>query len=287
MGRGVNPRVGVIGGTGVYDPELFEGAERVPVETPFGDPSGDVIVGEVEGVETAFVPRHGESHTHSPSEVPYRANVYALKELGVETVLAVNAVGSLREDVEPLHFLVPDQAYDRTKQRTSTFFEGGVVAHVGFAQPFCPEASRTAVEASRDAGVETHGSGTYVCIEGPSFSSVAESEVYRRQGFDVIGMTAIPEAKLAREAELCFGMITTVTDYDVWHDEEVSAELVVERAVKNEENVKEALANAVPRLPEDPDCDCRSALEGAVMTDPGEAPPDAVDRVELLIERFL
>lgn len=283
----MNPKVGIIGGTGVYDPELFRNVSEVVIDTPFGEPSAPVKVGEVGGVEVAFLPRHGEAHTYSPTDVPYRANIYALKQLGVETVLAVNAVGSLREEVEPLHFLVPDQVYDRTKQRETSFFGEGVVAHIGFATPLCPETGPVLAEAARNEGVDTHEGGTYVCIEGPSFSTVPESEVYRRQGFDVIGMTAIPEAKLAREAEMCYSMVTTVTDYDVWHDEEVTVELVVERAQKNEEKVKQALVEAVQNLPENRSCGCRSALEGAVMTDLSRAPQDAVSRVELLIDRFL
>jgi len=261
-------------------------AEEVEVETPFGPPSDSVIVGDVEGVETAFVPRHGRSHLFSPTDVPYHANIYALKKLGVERVIGINAVGSLRGEVEPLHFLVPDQIYDRTKLRDSTFFGGGVVAHIGFADPFCPEVGDVALQGSRDVGVETHGEGTYVCIEGPSFSTEAESEVYRGQGHDVIGMTAIPEAKLAREAELCYSMITTVTDYDVWHDEEVSVELVVERAQQNEENVKDALAEIIPEIPEERGCSCGSALEGAVMTDLSVAPEETLERLDLLIGRF-
>lgn len=287
MSRDVDPRVGVIGGTGVYDPELFRGAEEVDVETPFGQPSDSIIVGEVEGVETAFLPRHGRGHPHSPTDLPYRANVYALKELGVERVIGVNAVGSLREDVEPLHFLVPDQVYDRTKLRRSTFFGDGVVAHIGFAEPFCPVLNSGAADASRSVGVDTHEGGTYVCIEGPSFSTEAESRVYRRQGHDVIGMTAIPEAKLAREAELCYSMITSVTDYDVWHDEEVSVDLVVERAQENEANVRRALAELVSEVPEQRECDCGSALDGAIMTDLSQASPDRLSELEPLIERFL
>ncbi|MBS1263107.1 MAG: S-methyl-5'-thioadenosine phosphorylase [Methanonatronarchaeales archaeon] len=287
MAEGVNPRVGVVGGTGVYDPELFQDPVHVDVETPFGSPSDSVVVGSVGGVDTAFIPRHGAGHVHSPTDLPYRANIYALKKLGVERVVAINAVGSLRREVEPLHFLVPDQVYDRTKLRETSFFGGGVVAHVGFAEPFCPQLNGLAVDASASVGVKTHAGGTYVCIEGPSFSTGAESEVHRGQGFDVIGMTAIPEAKLAREAEMCYSVITTVTDYDVWHGEEVSVKLVVERAQQNEENVKRVLEEIVPGIPEERGCVCGSALDGAVMTDLSRAPEEAVSRVELLIERFL
>lgn len=287
MSSEVNPRVGVIGGTGVYDPELFKDAKEVEVETPYGYPSDAVAVGHVEGVETAFVPRHGEGHNFSPTDLPYHANIHALKELGVERVIGVNAVGSLREDVEPLHFVVPDQIYDRTKLRDSTFFGGGVVAHIGFGEPFCPELDSLSLKGSRSVDVETHDGGTYVCIEGPSFSTRAESEVYRRQGHDIIGMTAIPEAKLAREAELCYSILATVTDYDIWHEEEVSVDLIVERAQQNEENVKAALAEIIPQIPEERGCGCGSALEGAIMTDLSEAPEQTLDRLGLLVDRFL
>lgn len=287
MGEGVNPGVAVIGGTGIYDPELFGEPEEVEVDTPFGRPSDAILVGEVAGVETAFLPRHGRGHTHSPTDVPYRANIFALKKLGVERVVGINAVGSLRAEVEPLHFLVPDQVYDRTKNRASSFFGEGVVAHIGFADPFCPELAHLAAEASGDAGVAVHRGGTYVCIEGPSFSSRAESEVYRSMGHDVVGMTVLPEAKLAREAELCYSVITSITDYDVWHEEEVSVELVVERARENRENVRRALTELVPGVPGTWGCPCGEALEGALMTDLKEAPPETLSNLELLLDRFL
>jgi len=255
--------IGIIGGTGVYDPEVMENVREVEVKTPFGDPSDRIILGEMSGVKVAFLPRHGRGHRYSPTKVNYRANIYAMKLLGVEAIISVAAVGSLKEEIKPLDIVLPDQIYDRTKHRVETFFED-IVVHIGIADPFC----RNLIEQIAKIGGDEFNirkGGTYVCIEGPQFSTRAESKVYRSLGFDIIGMTAVPEAKLAREAEICYATIATVTDYDVWHEEEVSAEMVLENAKKNEENVRRLLRKVIPKL-ELGDCECKHALRDAITT---------------------
>ncbi|MGH2486417.1 MAG: S-methyl-5'-thioadenosine phosphorylase, partial [Ktedonobacterales bacterium] len=267
-------RVGVIGGSGLYSMEGLMDVQELQIQTPFGAPSDAITIGRLEGVTVAFLPRHGRGHRLSPSEVPSRANMYALKSLGVEFVLSVSAVGSLRQDYKPLDLVVPDQLFDRTKSRANSFFEGGVVAHVAFADPFCPHVSGLLYESmSRLEGVGAHLGGTYVCIEGPLFSTKAESRIYRQLGCDVIGMTALPEAKLAREAEMCYATIACVTDYDVWHEsaEPVTVEMVVANLTRNVSNAKRIIRDVVSRLPADRaqlSCGCSSALRNAIMTDP-------------------
>ncbi|OUJ18488.1 Purine nucleoside phosphorylase Pnp [Methanonatronarchaeum thermophilum] len=280
-------RIGIIGGSGIYDPELFEDVVEKPVDTPFGSPSSDPVVGYIGDREVVFIPRHGEGHRHCPTEVNYRANIFALKKLGVDRIIAANAVGSLNIDVEPLDIVLPDQIFDRTKKRDSTFYSEGVVAHVGFADPFCQQLSKSIADVAGDDYSVVEG-GTYVAIEGPMFSTRAESNFYRDQGFDIIGMTAVPEAKLAREAEICYSIIATVTDYDVWHEEEdVTMDLVVERMQKNENAIKDVIANVVPEIPRERDCVCSSALENTIATDPSEIPRDKKDQLELLIGKYL
>jgi len=282
----VKARIGVIGGSGVYDTKMFEHPRQVRVDTPFGPPSSAMTVGDVGECSVAFLARHGDGHVFNPSAVNYRANVYALKAIGVTHVISVSAVGSLREELEPLHVVVPDQVFDRTRHRADTFFDSGLAAHVGFAEPFCPRLSD--VLAGSVKGVATvHRGGTYVCMEGPQFSTRAESETYRRLGFDVIGMTALPEAKLAREAELCYAAMATVTDYDCWHVEEVSARLIIERAMRNEGVVREALRRAIPLVPLDEDCPCRHALEGAIFTSGDKVPAEARRRLGVIAEKYL
>ncbi len=280
--------VGFIGGSGIYDALPLEETRRKRVETPFGEPSAPVTVGKLAGTEVAFVPRHGTDHQYSPTEVPYRANVHALKQLGAERVLSSNAVGSLREDLPPRTLVVPDQTFDRTSHRVGTFFEGEVVVHTPFADPYCPHMVDHLVDAADAAGEDAVAGGTYVCIEGPQYSTRAESEFYRDQGFDLVGMTAIPEARLAREAELCYATLAGVTDYDVWKsDAEVTLEEVLENAAANEETIEAVLAAAIRALPDERDCDCGSALEGAVNT-PGDAIPRATrERVQLLVGEYL
>ncbi|RZN62930.1 S-methyl-5'-thioadenosine phosphorylase [Methanonatronarchaeum sp. AMET6-2] len=280
-------RIGIIGGSGIYDPELIEDAEQKSVETPFGEPSSDPIVGYIEGNEVVFIPRHGDGHRLSPTEVNYRANIFAMKKLGVERILAANAVGSLKEDIQPLNIVLPDQVFDRTKKRESSFFGDGVVAHVGFADPFCQQLSNWIAEEAKD-DYQVVESGTYVSIEGPMFSTRAESNFYRDQGFDIIGMTAVPEAKLAREAEICYSIIATVTDYDVWHEEEdVTMDLVVERMKKNEKAIKDIISRVVPEIPSKRDCRCVNALENTIATSPSQIPSETKEKLSLLIDRYI
>jgi len=270
--------IGFIGGSGIYDALPLENTREVDVETPFGRPSAPPTVGEFgdTGREVVFVPRHGVDHQYSPTTLPYRANVFALKQLGVTHVLASNAVGSLRADLPPQTLVLPDQIYERTKHRDLTFFDDGIVVHQGFAQPYCPELNailEDAAESATDADVVR--GGTYVCIEGPQFSTRAESEFYRSQGWDVVGMTTIPEAKLAREAEMAYATITGVTDYDVWNeDSQVSLEEVLENAAANETAIKETVEAAIDAIPEDHECDCHSSLANTINT-PDEAIPES------------
>ncbi|MCY4730658.1 S-methyl-5'-thioadenosine phosphorylase [Natronomonas gomsonensis] len=263
--------LGIIGGSGIYESLGFENTYEERAKTPFGPPSAPLEVGEVDGQEVAFLPRHGRNHQYDPTNVPYRANIHALKQAGVDHVVATNAVGSLRESLSPRTLVVPDQLFDRTRDRPRSFFGDGVVAHVSMADPYCPHLSEALVEASDATDAEVEDGGTYVCIEGPQFSTRAESEFYRERGFDLIGMTTVPEAHLAREAELCYAAVTGITDYDVWHDEEeVSLETVLGHAAANEESMSDLLDAVVGAVDSDCDCDCRSALDGAINT-PAEA----------------
>ena len=287
MGQTESARVGVIGGSGFY--ELLENAREVRLETPFGDPSDAFFLGEIGGVPVAFLPRHARGHRILPSEVNYRANIWGMKALGVHYVLSASAVGSLREELRPLDIVVPDQLYDRTKARPSTFFGEGVVVHMGFADPFCPYVSRQIAAAGRAAGATMHEGGTYVCIEGPQFSTRAESNVYRRQGFDIIGMTNLQEAKLAREAELCYATMALVTDYDVWYEgeEDVTLEQVLENVRRNVETAQAIVRRVVPALDLERDCGCRHAVEHAINTPAELIPEGTKEKLDLLIGRYL
>ncbi len=287
MGQSDKARVGVIGGSGFY--ELLENAREVPLETPFGEPSDVYFLGEIAGVPVAFLPRHARGHRILPSEVNYRANIWGMKALGVHSVLSASAVGSLREELRPLDIVVPDQLYDRTKARPSTFFGDGVVVHMGFADPFCPYLSRQIVAAGRAAGATVHEGGTYVCIEGPQFSTRAESNVYRRQGFDIIGMTNLQEAKLAREAELCYATMALVTDYDVWYEgeEDVTLEQVLSNVRRNVETAQAIVRGVVPALDLERDCGCRHAVEHAINTPAELIPEGTKQKLDLLIGRYL
>ncbi|HXK11702.1 MAG TPA: S-methyl-5'-thioadenosine phosphorylase [Vicinamibacteria bacterium] len=271
--------IGIIGGTGLYQMEGFTGLREFAAETPFGPPSDRLVIGSLEGRRVAFLPRHGRGHRILPHELNFRANVFAMKELGAEWILSVSAVGSLKERYAPLHVLVPDQFIDRTMQRPSTFFGRGLVAHVAFAHPFCRNLSRVMVEACADAGATHHVGGTYVCMEGPAFSTLAESELYRSWGADVIGMTNLQEAKLAREAEICYATLAMVTDYDCWHPDHdaVTAEQILAVLGRNAETAKAVLRAAVRRLPIPRDCECASALKFALVT-PAELVPEEVKR---------
>jgi 5'-methylthioadenosine phosphorylase len=272
--------IGIIGGSGLYEMEGFTEVSAVALETPFGRPSDDLILGTLEGKRVAFLPRHARGHRFLPSELNFRANVYAMKVLGVERILSVSAVGSLKEKYAPLHMLIPDQLVDRTTQRASTFFGRGLVAHVAFAHPFCSALSAIMREACADAGATVHVGGTYVCIEGPQFSTRAESELYRSWGMDVVGMTNLQEAKLAREAEICYSTLAMVTDYDCWHPEHdsVTAEYVISNLLKNAATAKAVLRAAVRRTVSGPrDCECATALAQALVT-PAELVPAEVKK---------
>jgi 5'-methylthioadenosine phosphorylase len=285
--------IGVIGGSGLYRMEGMTDVEEVAIQTPFGDPSDVITVGKVEGVSMAFLPRHGRGHRISPTEIPVRANIWALKSLGVEWVISVSAVGSLREHIAPRDLIIPDQLFDRTKSRVNTFFEGGIVVHCTFAEPICPTLSKLLLDSARELGdVKVHEGGTYVCIEGPLFSTKAESYTYRSWGMDIIGMTALPEAKLAREAELCYAIIACATDYDVWHESEesVTVEMVISNLSANIANAQRILRRVAQKIPADRSantCDCPSALASAILTDRSRIPAEVKEKYSLLIGRYL
>ncbi len=282
-------KIGIIGGSGLYKMEGMTGVEKVRVGTPFGEPSAGIILGDLEGVGVAFLPRHGEGHRIAPGELPARANIYALKSLGVERIIAVGAVGSLKEGIAPMEVVVPDQFIDRTKGRSSSFFTGGIVAHVSMADPFCPVLSKKAFEAGSVAGARVHGGGTYLVMEGPQLSTRAESELYRFWGADIIGMTASPEARLAREAEICYAMLALVTDYDCWHadHESVTTEIILNNLRKTVHTVQKIIKLLIPAIPHDRDCGCASALEYAIATDREAIPDEKKKELELLIGRYV
>ena len=284
-----DPKIAFIGGSGLYDIDGMQNRREATVETPFGDPSDAVVVGEINGVEVAFLPRHGRGHRFSPTEIPVKANIYALKSLGVERVVSVSAVGSLKEHIKPLDLVVPDQIIDRTRRRSDTFFGDGIVAHVGFAEPFCNELRRIAFESATHEDVDCHDGGTYVVIEGPQFSTRAESAVYRSWGANVIGMTALPEAKLAREAELCYTTLAFVTDYDVWHDteEKVTVEMVIQNLTHNVATAQGIISRMLAEIPDNRTCGCESALKNAVITSRESITKDAQNRLGILFNKSL
>jgi 5'-methylthioadenosine phosphorylase len=282
-------RIAVIGGSGLYEIEGMTGIEEVKPKTPFGDPSDSIIVGELEGNRIAFLPRHGRGHYISPTELPARANIYALKSLGVEWIISVSAVGSLQEEIHPLDLIVPDQIIDRTRSRVNTFFGGGLVAHVAFAEPFCPVLSDILYGAAAETGPGVHQGGTYVVMEGPLFSTRAESNLYRSWGASVVGMTALPEAKLAREAEICYATIACATDYDCWHEaeESVTVEMVIANLQKNVGRAKNIIKTAVSRIPEARQCGCREALKDSIITAPDRIPDKTKRELALLVGKYL
>ena len=282
-------RIGIIGGSGLYDmAELTDREERV-IATPFGDPSGPYVMATLRGRRVAFLARHGAGHRLLPGELNFRANIYGFKVLGVEWILSASAVGSLREDYRPLDIVIPDQFFDRTKGRVSTFFGQGLVAHVGFAHPFCALLSDIAHRATSKAGVTAHKGGTYVCMEGPQFSTLAESNLYRSWGFDIIGMTNLQEAKLAREAEICYATLALVTDYDCWHPEHdsVTVDMIIANLVQNAKNAQQVIANAVEQLPIARDCECSRALAHAIITRPDAVPEKVKRDLEPLIGKYM
>ena len=282
-------KIAVIGGSGLYDIEGMTDIEDVNLDTPFGKPSDAIVVGRLGGVGVAFLPRHGKGHRIPPTDVPYRANIYALKSLGVEQIIAINSCGSFKEEVPPGELLIPDQIIDRTRGRVNTFFRESIVAHIPFAEPFCPVMSQLVYKAAQDAGATVHWGGTYVAMEGPAFSTRAESRLYRSWGADVIGMTAIPEAKLSREAEICYAMIACVTDYDSWHEESVpiTIEVILDILRKNIDTAKKIIKLAVGRIPGKRDCDCASALKNAIVTPPRLIPVGQKKKLDLLIGKYI
>jgi len=282
-------KIGVIGGSGLYNIEGMAEVEKVSLKTPFGEPSDAITIGSLEGMRVAFLPRHGKGHRISPTELPARANIYALKSLGVEWLISVSAVGSLKEEIYPLDLVIPDQLIDRTKNRVNTFFGGGLVAHVGFAEPFCPVLSHILCQTAKEAGAKVHNGGTYVVMEGPLFSTKAESFLYRSWGASVIGMTALPEAKLAREAEICYATMACVTDYDCWHEshESVTIEMVIANLLRSVEIAKKILKIVVTQIPEKRECQCATALKDAIITSPEHIPAQLKKELALLIGRYV
>jgi len=280
--------IGIIGGSGLYELPGLTDVRWRRVRTPFGEPSDEYCVGRIGDRPLIFLPRHGRGHRLLPSELNFRANVWGLKALGAEWVVSVSAVGSMREAIHPLELVIPDQFFDHTRRRVSTFFGDGIAAHVGMATPVCAEVAGALEKAARQTGAAVHRGGTYICIEGPQFSTGAESRIYRTWGVDVIGMTNMPEAKLAREAELCYATLALVTDYDVWHDTHasVSVEAVVQNLQHNVLTAKEVIRRVVPILPAVRECECASLLKNAVITDPRAFPPAARRRLDLLIGKY-
>jgi len=282
-------RIGVIGGTGLYDIQGLTDVQEVRAETPFGRPSDAIMVGKLGEVGIAFLPRHGKKHTISPTEVPSRANIYALKALGVEFIISSNSCGSFKEELKPGHLLVPDQIIDRTRGRVSTFFSGGIVAHIQFADPFCTVLSDIVYQAAKDAGATVHRGGTFIAMEGPAFSTRAESRLYKSWGADILGMTVLPEAKLAREAEICYASIACITDYDSWHEtnEIVSVDTVLKIMRRNIDFAKKTVKLAAGRLAGKRWCACGSALDGAIVTDLSMIPAAQKQKLDLLIGKYV
>jgi 5'-methylthioadenosine phosphorylase len=282
-------RIGIIGGSGLYQMEGLSSVEEVELGTPFGPPSDSYRVGTLEGRRVAFLARHNRNHTILPSELNFRANIHGFKQLGVEWILSASAVGSLKEDLHPLDIVLPDQFYDRTKTRISTFFGNGIVAHVSFGDPLCHVLGDVIEAAGKDAGVPIRRGGTYVCMEGPQFSTKAESNAYRSWGMDLVGMTNLQEAKLAREAEICYSTMALVTDYDCWHPDHDSVTVadIVRNLHKNSENAQRIIKSAVRRLPVERTCKCGTALQYAILTDLKKAPAETRSKLEVLLRKYL
>jgi 5'-methylthioadenosine phosphorylase len=288
-GKGATATIGIIGGSGLYSMAGLKDTREIHVKTPFGEPSDAIVVGTLEGKRVAFLARHGRGHRILPSEINFRANICAMKQLGVERIISVSAVGSLQEDLRPGEFLVADQFVDRTKNRASTFFGGGLVAHVAFDKPTCPQVSAVLADASVHSAVKVHRRGTYVCIEGPQFSTLAEAHLHRQLRFEVIGMTNVTEAKLAREAELCYATIAMITDYDCWHPEHesVTATQIIATLNQNAENAQKVLREAVRSIPTERSCKCGAALKHALITDLKLVPPATKKRLASIIGKYL
>jgi 5'-methylthioadenosine phosphorylase len=280
--------IGIIGGSGLYSMPGFEAQEEANIETPFGRPSDNYVLGQLAGHSVAFLARHGQGHRISPSELNFRANIYGMKSLGVQRIISLSAVGSLKEEHRPLDFVIPDQFFDRTRGRVSTFFGDGLVAHISFADPICPQLAEVVASACSATGVTAKKGGTYLCMEGPAFSTRAESNVYRSWGMDVIGMTNLQEAKLAREAEICYVTVAMVTDYDCWHagHDAVTVSDIVGNLVKNASNASRVVAEAVAEMPKERSCKCGSALAHAILTDRKQVPETTLAKLRLLVEKY-
>ena len=285
----MNIEIGIIGGSGLYDMEGLTDRKEVTLDTPFGPPSGPYVTATLRGRRVAFLARHGAGHRILPGELNFRANIFGFKLLGVERILSASAVGSLRDEFKPLDIVVPDQFFDRTKGRVSTFFGGGIAAHVGFAHPVCGELAGLVVESAKAVGATVHPSGTYVCMEGPAFSTLAESKAYRSWGFDIIGMTNLQEAKLAREAEICYATIALVTDYDCWHPDHdsVTVNMIIANLVENASTAQKIIADAVGRMPAARGCACGRALEHAIITRPEHVPAAVKQALAPIIGKYL
>ena len=284
-------RIGVIGGSGLYELEGLRTLREQAIETPFGDPSDAYNIGELQGKEVVFLPRHGKGHRLLPTEVNNRANIYGFKMLGVQHIISVSAVGSLREDYQPTDAVVIDQLFDRTNQaRAHTFFGKGIVAHIQFADPMCPVLRRLLIQSGQESGVNIHDGGIYINVEGPQFSTLGESETYRRWGMDVIGMTQVSEAKLAREAEICYATLAMVTDFDCWYEAEtgetVSVEMILNYIKTNTKSAKEILRRVIPAIPEKPACSCADALAGSFMTDRELWPAQTVEKLKPILQKY-
>jgi 5'-methylthioadenosine phosphorylase len=283
--------IGVIGGSGLYHIEGMTDVTEVKVKTPFGEPSDTIIVGMLEGVKIAFLPRHGKGHRISPTELPVRANIYALKSLGVEWIISVSAVGSLKEEIKPLDLVIPDQIIDRTRNRISTFFSGGLVGHISFAEPYCPVLNQTLYWTIQELNpdIRIHEGGIYLAMEGPQFSTKAEANLYRSWGADVIGMTHIPEAKLAREAEICYSSLCFVTDYDCWREgyEVVTGEMIVDNLQRNVATAKNIIKQVIPHLHGERECGCATALQHALITSRELIPEKVKKDLHILIGKYL
>jgi len=283
-------KIGIIGGSGLYDMEELENVMELEVSTPFGEPSDKYITGTLSEKEVVFLPRHGRGHKLSPSEINYCANIYGMKKLGVEWIISVGAVGSLKDNIHPLDIVIPDQFFDRTNHgRKCSFFGDGVVAHISFANPVCQDLSKILYETVKGIGMTVHNGGTYLNMEGPAFSTKAESFFYRKMGFDVIGMTNLLEAKLAREAEICYGTMAMVTDYDCWHETEeiVSVDAIIANLNKNSENAKKIIKATIEKISSERKCECANALANAIITDRSVIPKQVKDKLDIIAGKYL
>lgn len=281
--------IGIIGGSGLYNIEGIKEVKSISVDTPFGKPSDNFTVGILEGRKVAFLPRHGKGHTILPSELNFRANIYGMKKLGAEHIIAVSAVGSMKEEIKPLDMVIPDQFFDRTRGRISTFFGEGIVGHVSFADPVCSTLANSLWNAAKSIGVHVHKGGTYLCMEGPLFSTRAESQVYRQWGVSVIGMTNLQEAKLAREAEICYSTLAMVTDYDCWHvsEEAVTLEMIIGNLNKNTETAKRILKAVIPKIEQKRTCACTTAVQDAIVTHKDLIPESTKKKLDIIFGKYL